>query len=59
MRVWIRQYFHDSEGSVATDWIVLTGLAISLTLSVIAVVSAGAEKGSRDMVAPVDISTNF
>ncbi|MCA8868848.1 MAG: hypothetical protein KDA67_09380 [Rhodobacteraceae bacterium] len=59
MRVWFRQYFHDNDGSVATDWIVLTGLAISLTLSVIAVVSAGAENGSRDMVAPATISTNF
>ena len=55
----LKKYFRDESGAVTTDWVLVTGLAISLTIAVMAVISDGAEKGSKDMVKSATIKTNF
>ena len=41
MRNVMKNYKDDRTGAVTVDWIVLTGLVVSLTLSVISALSAG------------------
>lgn len=38
----LRSFFKDESGAVTVDWVVLTGAIIGISMSVIAVVSAGA-----------------
>jgi len=59
MKVYFEKLSKDDTGAVTVDWIVLTGLAVGLTLSVMAVIGNGTENGSSNLVSPATITTEF
>ena len=59
MKAYLGKLTSNIDGAATVDWIVLTGLVVGLTLSVMAMIGNGADSGSAGLVAPASINTEF
>ncbi len=59
MQYLVQKYVDDDDGAVTADWVVITGFAVALTLSVATLLSGGLESRATTIVSPVTISTTF
>ncbi len=59
MQRWIKKYTSDDDGAVTADWVVISGFAIAMALSVATALSPALEQQGTEILSSVSISTTF